>query len=172
MSGLWCAVLVLAGHSLLGTSCPKINPLSLDAAYVTSYNWQLGGINTDSDPGHVASGLPVSEWLLDHAVACPAEWVGNANLRGAYTAVIIFPEWSGLGERWCVDTLGSEANQHPRLMNVPYYHGEFGRQWLIRFDVAARVPALMPLNQQIITGYGVEFRPLIQLMAMQQKSTQ
>lgn len=167
MSGIWCTVLLLAGSSMMGTNCPKPDPLSINHAYVTAYNWQLGGINTNDDPAHVASGLPTSDWLLTVGVACPAEWVGNANLVGAYTAVITFPEWSGLGERWCIDTLGREADRHPRLMNVPYYHGDDGQQWLIRFDVAYPQPDQMPLNQHIITGYRVQFRPYSELLALQ-----
>lgn len=127
----------------------------IQSAYITTYNWEHGGHNTNSNPDDVSSGLPTTDWLFDVGMACPREWVGNINLHNAATVVVTFPAWTGLGERWCVDTFGEERNQKPVYLN--------GR-WNVRFDIPARVPNDHPLNNDTITGWSAEWRPYWKLL--------
>lgn len=139
-----CIALMLSG-ALEQLQPPPIENMPL---YATAYNWELGGHNCDHDCGVTAIGVETRPELLGHVAACPIEWLGRVN-----TTVITLADGS---EWWCIDTFGAADNRRPLLFDHPYY----GLTWLIRVDFAVADPWGFWLNQELLYGWSVEWRPV------------
>lgn len=135
--------------------------------YLTSYNWELGGQNCDQDCGHTAIGLRTGPHLLGKVAACPESWLGlpvwNRELTQIeewWTSKIIFPAWTGLEPRYCIDNFGDPQNRRPVWLKHPYWHSDSVGEWVLRIDMAEVDPMAFQWNQDLISGWRRTWSPL------------
>jgi hypothetical protein len=99
---------------------PVATPITSLPAVVTVYDPRLGGINSNDDPEHFASNIPVTEEWYGVAAACDPSLLGWAI------------DLSWMGEFKCVDTGGKIKSSYSK------YH----KQQVLFFDI------LWPLEEE------------------------
>ncbi len=102
-----------------------------DFLYLTSYSWELGGINCDNDCGTTALVVTGPE-LFGWTAACPTSWLGHIST----TTVTIWGQ-----EYVCIDSFG-----HPYNQMVARVKGEY----VYRIDIAFDPPIDFPWNNEFV----------------------